>query len=209
MLGKVTQHELKPGGAQIAVSDENKEEYLELITQWFFSRGVEEQLRAFMEGFNDVIPQQWLQYFDEKELEARRLAFFFFCILLVWFDVFRWIIFRILVAVDALWYAGNDVNDWARNTVYRNYTKASKQVVWFWQVRLIQCSYSLIVMVDWLILCSIDWSIDWLIGCVSVVFVWSIDWLIDCVFVWSCGRLIDWLISEWVSDWVSISIYCL
>jgi len=28
VLGKLTQHELKPGGAQILVTDENKEEYL-------------------------------------------------------------------------------------------------------------------------------------------------------------------------------------
>jgi hypothetical protein len=27
-LGKVTQHELKPGGAQIAVTEENKLEYI-------------------------------------------------------------------------------------------------------------------------------------------------------------------------------------
>ncbi|OQV23506.1 E3 ubiquitin-protein ligase Su(dx) [Hypsibius exemplaris] len=104
VLGKVTQHELKPGGAQVAVTDENKEEYLELITQWFFSRGVEDQLRAFMEGFNDVIPQQWLQYFDEKELEL------------------------MLCGMQEI-----DVNDWQRNAVYRNYTRASKQVGWFWQ----------------------------------------------------------------------------
>lgn len=28
VLGKLTQHELKPGGAHIPVTDENKEEYL-------------------------------------------------------------------------------------------------------------------------------------------------------------------------------------
>ena len=28
ILGKLTQHELKPGGTQIPVTDENKEEYL-------------------------------------------------------------------------------------------------------------------------------------------------------------------------------------
>lgn len=26
-----------------------------------------------------------------------------------------------------------DVDDWYRNTIYRNYTKSSKQVLWFWQ----------------------------------------------------------------------------
>lgn len=29
-----------------------------------------------------------------------------------------------------------DVDDWQRNTVYRHYTPASKQIQWFWQVKL-------------------------------------------------------------------------
>jgi hypothetical protein len=40
------------------------------MTQWRFSRGVEEQTKAFLEGFNEVVPLQWLQYFDERELEV-------------------------------------------------------------------------------------------------------------------------------------------
>lgn len=28
-----------------------------------------------------------------------------------------------------------DVEEWEANTVYRNYTRNSKQVQWFWQVR--------------------------------------------------------------------------
>lgn len=27
-----------------------------------------------------------------------------------------------------------DLNDWQRNTIYRHYTRNSKQIVWFWQV---------------------------------------------------------------------------
>ena len=41
-----------------------------LITQWVFTRGVEEQMKAFMDGFNEVVPLQWLQYFDEREMEV-------------------------------------------------------------------------------------------------------------------------------------------
>ena len=40
------------------------------MTQWFFSRGVGDQMKAFLEGFNEVVPLQWLQYFDERELEV-------------------------------------------------------------------------------------------------------------------------------------------
>lgn len=32
---------------------------------------MEEQTQAFFEGFNEVLPQQYLQYFDAKELEVR------------------------------------------------------------------------------------------------------------------------------------------
>ena len=41
-----------------------------LITQWVFNRGVEEQTKAFLDGFSEVVPLQWLQYFDEREIEV-------------------------------------------------------------------------------------------------------------------------------------------
>ena len=41
------------------------------MIDWRFSRGVEKQTTAFLDGFNEVVPLQWLQYFDERELEVR------------------------------------------------------------------------------------------------------------------------------------------
>ena len=41
-----------------------------LVAEWRLSRGVDEQTRALFEGFNEVVPQQYLQYFDAKELEV-------------------------------------------------------------------------------------------------------------------------------------------
>ena len=32
---------------------------------------MEEQTQAFFEGFNEILPQQYLQYFDAKELEVK------------------------------------------------------------------------------------------------------------------------------------------
>ena len=29
-----------------------------------------------------------------------------------------------------------DVDDWQRNTIFRHYTKSSKQIQWFWQVKV-------------------------------------------------------------------------
>ncbi|EAW91635.1 WW domain containing E3 ubiquitin protein ligase 1, isoform CRA_b [Homo sapiens] len=71
ILGKVTSHDLKLGGSNILVTEENKDEYIGLMTEWRFSRGVQEQTKAFLDGFNEVVPLQWLQYFDEKELEVQ------------------------------------------------------------------------------------------------------------------------------------------
>ncbi|KAF4087806.1 hypothetical protein AMELA_G00075410 [Ameiurus melas] len=104
ILGKITSHNLKPDGDNILVTEENKEEYIGLMAEWRFSRGVEGQTKAFLDGFNEVVPLQWLQYFDEKELEVMLCG---------------------MLEVD--------LQDWQRNTVYRHYTRNSKQIMWFWQ----------------------------------------------------------------------------
>ncbi|XP_016115211.1 NEDD4-like E3 ubiquitin-protein ligase WWP1 [Sinocyclocheilus grahami] len=105
ILGKITSHDLKEDGADVLVTEENKEEYIGLMAEWRFSRGVESQTKAFLDGFNEVVPLQWLQYFDEKELEV------------------------MLCGMQEV-----DLQDWQRNTVYRHYTRNSKQIIWFWQL---------------------------------------------------------------------------
>lgn len=77
------------------------------MTEWRMTRGIEDQTKAFLEGFNSVVPLEWLKYFDERELEL------------------------ILCGMQEI-----DVEDWQRNTIYRHYTRNSKQVLWFWQVSL-------------------------------------------------------------------------
>uniref|UniRef100_A0A915HTA8 HECT-type E3 ubiquitin transferase n=1 Tax=Romanomermis culicivorax TaxID=13658 RepID=A0A915HTA8_ROMCU len=74
------------------------------MVEWRFNRGVEEQTKAFFLGFNSVFPIEWMKYFDERELEL------------------------LLCGMQDI-----DVDDWQRNTIYRHYTPASKQVQWFWQ----------------------------------------------------------------------------
>uniref|UniRef100_A0A4W4FHX0 E3 ubiquitin-protein ligase n=1 Tax=Electrophorus electricus TaxID=8005 RepID=A0A4W4FHX0_ELEEL len=105
ILGEITTHDLKPDGGNIQVTEENKEEYIRLVAEWRFSRGVEEQTQAFFEGFNEVLPQQYLQYFDAKELEV------------------------LLCGMQEI-----DLVDWQRHTIYRHYTRSSKQIIWFWQL---------------------------------------------------------------------------
>lgn len=75
------------------------------MTEWRMTRGIEQQTKAFLDGFNEVVPLEWLKYFDERELEL------------------------LLCGMQEI-----DVEDWQRHTIYRHYTRSSKQVVWFWQV---------------------------------------------------------------------------
>ncbi|KAI4896093.1 hypothetical protein NFI96_026441, partial [Prochilodus magdalenae] len=105
ILGEITTHDLKPDGGNIQVTEENKEEYIRLVAEWRLSRGVEEQTQAFFEGFNEVLPQQYLQYFDAKELEV------------------------LLCGMQEI-----DLADWQKNTIYRHYARGSKQIIWFWQL---------------------------------------------------------------------------
>ncbi|XP_031619343.1 E3 ubiquitin-protein ligase Su(dx) [Contarinia nasturtii] len=104
VLGQILHHELKEGGDSLRVTEENKEEYIGLMTEWRMTRGIEQQTRTFLEGFNEVVPLEWLKYFDERELEL------------------------MLCGMQEI-----DIEDWQRNTIYRHYNRNSKQVAWFWQ----------------------------------------------------------------------------
>ncbi|CAD6577622.1 MAG: E3 ubiquitin-protein ligase pub1 [Cyphobasidiales sp. Tagirdzhanova-0007] len=57
-FGEVVDVELKPGGSNIEVTEENKKDYVDLITVWRIQRRVEDQFKSFMSGFNELIPQE-------------------------------------------------------------------------------------------------------------------------------------------------------
>ncbi|GAT29216.1 E3 ubiquitin--protein ligase Pub1 [Aspergillus luchuensis] len=72
-FGERTTIDLKPGGRDIPVTNENKHEYVELVTEWKIVKRVEEQFNAFMSGFNELIPADLVNVFDERELDFNRL----------------------------------------------------------------------------------------------------------------------------------------
>ncbi len=61
--------ELKPGGAEVPVTEDNKKEYVNCVVEYRISRRVKEQFEAFMSGFSELIPQDLINVFDERELE--------------------------------------------------------------------------------------------------------------------------------------------
>jgi len=96
--------ELKEDGANIPVTDENKQEYIDLLIEHSINSGVEEQLKAFRNGLYEIIPDDLLKIFDERELEL------------------------LIGGLNNI-----DVDDWENNTDYRSYKKDDKTIVYFWK----------------------------------------------------------------------------
>uniref|UniRef100_A0A6Q2WW45 HECT-type E3 ubiquitin transferase n=1 Tax=Esox lucius TaxID=8010 RepID=A0A6Q2WW45_ESOLU len=102
--GEIIQHELKPNGKSVSVSEDTKKEYVRLYVNWRFLHGIEAQFLALQKGFNEVIPQHLLKSFDEKELEL------------------------IVCGLGKI-----DIADWKSNTRLKHCTAESNVVKWFWR----------------------------------------------------------------------------
>ncbi|KAI8338086.1 E3 ubiquitin-protein ligase RSP5 [Chlamydoabsidia padenii] len=103
-FGELVTVDLKPKGRDIEVTEENKQEYVALVTEWRISKRVQEQFEAFKDGFNELIPQDLVNVFDERELE---------------------------LLVGGI--AEIDVDDWKKHTDYRGYTEQDDVIQWFWK----------------------------------------------------------------------------
>ncbi|KAM9025096.1 E3 ubiquitin-protein ligase HECW1 isoform 5-T5 [Ara ararauna] len=104
VFGQVTERELKSGGANTAVTEKNKKEYIERMVKWRVERGVVQQTEALVRGFYEVVDSRLVSVFDARELE--------------------------LVIAGT---AEIDLNDWRNNTEYRGgYHDGHIVIRWFW-----------------------------------------------------------------------------
>ncbi|KAH8303575.1 hypothetical protein KR018_003537 [Drosophila ironensis] len=108
VFGQKSQHELKPGGANIDVTNENKDEYIKLVIEWRFVARVKEQMSVFLDGFGSIIPLNLIKIFDEHELEL------------------------LMCGIQNI-----DVRDWRENTLYKgDYHMNHIIIQWFWRAVL-------------------------------------------------------------------------
>ncbi|KGL72283.1 E3 ubiquitin-protein ligase HECW2, partial [Tinamus guttatus] len=104
VFGQITERELKPGGANIAVTEKNKKEYIERMVKWRIERGVVQQTESLVRGFYEVVDARLVSVFDARELE--------------------------LVIAGT---AEIDLSDWRNNTEYRGGYHDNHIVIrWFW-----------------------------------------------------------------------------
>lgn len=132
--GEIIQHELKPNGKSIPVTQDTKKEYVRLYVNWRFLRGIEAQFLALQKGFNEVIPQHLLKAFDEKELEVRNCistSHFVFAYPQVYKFSLSTRSLHLQLIVCGL--GKIDINDWKSNTRLKHCTPDSNIVKWFWK----------------------------------------------------------------------------
>lgn len=96
--------DLIENGRHIPVTEENKQEYVQLVVEYRLTGSVEEQLENFLIGFHDIIPAELVSIFTEQELE---------------------------LLISGL--PDINVDDWKANTEYHNYSASSPQIQWFWR----------------------------------------------------------------------------
>lgn len=114
--------DLIDNGREIAVTEENKHDYVRLVVEHKLLSSVKEQMAHFLQGmafarivlrnmftnrisgFHDIIPAELISIFNEQELE---------------------------LLISGL--PDIDVDDWKSNTEYQNYNPSSQQIQWFWR----------------------------------------------------------------------------
>ncbi|XP_073842079.1 ubiquitin protein ligase E3A isoform X2 [Musca autumnalis] len=70
VFDEVVEHELKPGGGDIAVGQHNKKEFVDLYSDFLLNTSVEKQFKAFKKGFDMVTDESPLQLlFRPEEIE--------------------------------------------------------------------------------------------------------------------------------------------
>jgi E3 ubiquitin-protein ligase NEDD4 len=68
-FGQLVTIELKPGGENIAVTEDNKKEYVDTVVSYRISKRIKPQFDTFMEGLLELVPRDLINVFDERELE--------------------------------------------------------------------------------------------------------------------------------------------
>ncbi|KAJ1675494.1 E3 ubiquitin-protein ligase tom1, partial [Spiromyces aspiralis] len=104
-FGQMRIIDLIPNGRKIPVTEENKHEYVRLVTEQRLTASIRDQINSFMTGFYELVPKELIQIFNEQELEL------------------------LISGMPDI-----DVDDWRNNTEYHGgYNMSSAQIQWFWR----------------------------------------------------------------------------
>jgi len=97
--------DLLEDGRNVQVTDDNKLDYVNLVTAHRMTNAIKEQIQAFTEGFNDIVPREIIHLLNPSELEL------------------------LISGTPDI-----DIEDLRGNTEYTGYSSSAPQVRWFWEV---------------------------------------------------------------------------
>ena len=103
-FGKLEEVKLKENGENLIVNNDNKAEYVQLVCENKLITSIKPQLETFLKGFYEIIPQNLISMFDEKELE---------------------------LLISGI--AEINIDDLRANTEFYKYSHTSLQIQWFWR----------------------------------------------------------------------------
>lgn len=95
---------LKEGGADILLTEDNKFEYIRLMTEYKLETMIRNQSNYFLQGFNRMVPANLLSGFTVSEFK------------------------RLLSGVIKI-----DVDDWKNNVIILTYNPTDLIITWFWR----------------------------------------------------------------------------
>ncbi|KAM0790628.1 hypothetical protein ACM66B_004490 [Microbotryomycetes sp. NB124-2] len=103
-FGVVEVVDLIENGRNVAVTNENKHEYVRLIADQRLSIEIKDQINALLKGLYEIVPKELLRIFSEKELEL------------------------LISGLPEI-----DVDEWRANTDLHNFTPSDPTVQHFWR----------------------------------------------------------------------------
>lgn len=106
-FGRIDQIDLLPGGRNIAVTDTNKKQYVQLICHHKMTTSIKKQIDAFLQGFHELITPELIGIFNPAELEL------------------------LIGGVPDL-----DMTDLKNHTTYEGYKPGDQVIQYFWNVVL-------------------------------------------------------------------------
>jgi E3 ubiquitin-protein ligase HUWE1 len=97
--------DLIPNGRNIKVTEETKEKYVSLVCQHRMTTAISKQIKAYLDGFYELVRPELISIFTAKELEL------------------------LISGMPDI-----DIHDLKKNTDYQGYRATDKEIGWFWNI---------------------------------------------------------------------------
>jgi E3 ubiquitin-protein ligase HUWE1 len=104
-FGRSQTIDLIPNGRNIKVKEETKEKYVSLVCQHRMTTSIKDQIKAYLDGFYELVKPDLISIFNAKELEL------------------------LISGMPDI-----DIHDLKKNTDYQGYRASDKEIGWFWNI---------------------------------------------------------------------------